>query len=120
MSTQTRSLLSDMTTASVDCLSAGSIRHCQGCTDSQTPLLQLVQRQPKARDKGVEKVAHFRECQGVDAGSERLLSLRELRIPGSSLLQTLEVGTQLVRGCDQVVVHAVGLVRRKESLIIGL
>ena len=47
-------------------------------------------------------------------------ALRELRIPGPALLQTLEVGTQLVRGGHQLTVHAVRLVRDQEALIIGL
>ena len=91
-----------------------------GAHAQQGTLLELVQRQPEARDKGVEKVPDFRERQGVDAGAERLLCLRELRIPGPVLLQTLEVGTQLVRGGDQLPVHAVRLVRDQEALIIGL
>src|SRR5215813_9506714 len=109
-----------MTPAACACLSVVSIHPCQGSTHRRTPLLELVQRQPEARDKGVEKVPDFWEPQGVDAGAERLLRFRELRIASPALLQTLEVGTQLIRGGDQLTVHAVRLVRHQEALIIGL
>ena len=66
-------------------------------------------------------VALLRAVTACEKGeAERLLRLRELRIPGPALLQTLEVGTQLVRGGHQLTVHAVRLVRDQEALIIGL
>jgi hypothetical protein len=62
------------------------LRQFQGFADSRARSLKLVQRQPEARDEGVHKVAHFREIKSFDAGSERLLCLRELRITGSDFL----------------------------------
>jgi hypothetical protein len=65
-------------------------------------LLQLVQRQSKARDEGFEKVADFRQIELVNACAQHLLGVRKLGVASRPLLAALEIRTQLVGRFDQL------------------
>src|SRR5256886_2253319 len=80
--------------------------------------VELVEREPEARDEGLQEVADFREVDPLHARPQGLLGLRELRVAGRGLLETLEVGAQLVRGADELAVGAVRVARPEVRLVV--
>src|SRR5262250_2739687 len=60
-------------------------------------LLELVQCQPEARHKCLEKISHLGKRKLFDGGPERFFRLGELLIAGGDLFEAFEVGTELVR-----------------------
>src|SRR5437867_2504907 len=69
---------------------------------SRSRSVKLVQSQLETRHERLEEVTHFGEPETFDARPECLLSFREFLIARRGLLQTLEIGTELVGGPDEL------------------
>src|SRR4029434_4480047 len=78
--------------------------------------VQLVEREAEARDERLQEVADFRQLETLHARPQRLLGLGELGVAGAGLLQTLEIGAELVGGLHQVAVNAIARVGPEERL----
>src|SRR5436309_7847078 len=79
--------------------------------------VELVQGEPEARDERLQEVADLREIESLDARPQALLGLGELRVAGSRLLETLEVGADLVSRVQQHAVRVVAGARPEERLV---
>src|SRR5262249_52670165 len=79
--------------------------------------VQLVEREVEARDERLQEIADLRQVEILDARPQGFLGLGELRVTGSGLLETLEIGAELVGGLHQVAVHAIARVGPEERLV---
>src|SRR5215475_11181495 len=87
--------------------------------EGRVALCQLVEGQAEAGHEGREEVAHLREVGALDALAQHLLRLGELAVPGAGLLQTLDVGAELVRGLDELEVGGLARPRREQRPKVG-
>src|SRR4029453_6091437 len=86
----------------------------------QLDSVQLVEREAEARDERLQEVADLRQVEALHARPRRLPGRGELGVAGAGLLQTLEIGAELVGGLHQVAVRAIARVGPEEGLVARL
>src|SRR5213594_1898320 len=82
--------------------------------------VQLVQREPEARDERLQEVAHLRQVEALDARAQGLLGLGELGVAGAGLLEALKIGAELVGRLHELAVCAVARLGSEEGLVARL
>src|SRR5438093_5999455 len=82
--------------------------------------VQLVQREPEARDERLQEVADLRKVETLDVRAQGFLGLGELGVAGAGLLEALEVGAELVGRPHQLAVRAVARLGSEEGLVARL
>src|SRR3989304_4625449 len=79
---------------------------------------QLVQGETEARNEDLEEVAHFGEVDAPDGAFGGLLRLGELLVSRRHLFEALDVGAELVRGLDDLLVLGLGGIGDEDPPIV--